>query len=964
MIGKTISHYRITEKIGEGGMGVVYLAEDTELKRRVALKFLPERVADDADALARFKREAQTAAALNHPNIITIHEIGQFEGQPFIAMSYIEGGTLRDEMDRGVSKDRALDIAIQSCDGLETAHRAGIIHRDIKPENFMSDPDGRVKILDFGIATFSRPGDAGTDATTAGTVYYMSPEQARGEKMDARSDVFSLGTILYELLAGRRPFKGEHTSAVHYSILNEDPEPLTQVDSSIDERLWQIVAKTLEKNPNDRYQSTAELAADLKAVRSGTAAPAAKSSGIKRFVFPGAVAVIALVLFFFVNPFKDKSAVDGGDADANTLAIMYFENMAQKGDPDRLGEIVTDLLITNLSQSEDLKVVSSQRLYDILKLQGKEGTKVIDRSTATEIAKKAKAKWMMLGSILQVSPSLIVTTQLVDVASGTIEGSQRLTGAPGETVFALVDRMTGQTRDELNVPVPLNVEPPKPVAHVTTNSLDAYRYYVEGLDHVYKIYYADAAESFRQAIELDSTFAMAYYQYAVASANTNNLAGAVAAMQQAFRHIDRVSDKERLYIESVHTAFALRQEESIAKLTELTERYPDEKAAYFMLATHHYMQGDDEQAIEAYNKVLVLDPLYKPAFNQLAYSYDRVGNFEKSIWAINQYIEMSPDEANPYDSRGDLYAYNGDIDNAIDSYKKAVEIKPDFVPSIEKLGNMYLYKGQFENAEAQYKALTTSVEPAIRSAGREHLATLELYRGRLHEALALLDAGITADEMEGFRGDSYLSKFGHRAGINVQLGRCDRAGAEANALAQLFKKTFPMLSTVFDLIGAAFAAECGYVELADSIVASFEPDVDTFDRNTLGAFHGTKGFVALRAGDLLKAVHNLEIADSLEPHQFSTRYYLAEAYLDAGRAEDAITLLEATLNRFDPSRLENPLRAVTAVYLLGTAYEQIGDTGKATAHYRRFLDMWKDADAELDEVPDARKRLDQLGAGG
>jgi len=300
MIGKTFNNYRITKKIGEGGMGEVYLAEDTELKRQVALKFLPESVANDEDALARFKREAQTAAGLNHPNIITIHEIGSYEGRPYIAMSYIEGDTLRDDMSRGIPRDRALDIVIQACEGLEKAHGAGVVHRDIKPENLICDTDGRVKILDFGIATLNVPGAGESDSSTAGTVYYMSPEQTRGDSMDARSDVFSLGAILYEMLVGKRPFEGDHTSAVHYSILNEDPEPPSRVNPQIDPELERIVTKALAKDPNDRFQSAADLAGELKALRAG-ASDAGQPSLLRRFAFPGVLMLAALLLFFIIN---------------------------------------------------------------------------------------------------------------------------------------------------------------------------------------------------------------------------------------------------------------------------------------------------------------------------------------------------------------------------------------------------------------------------------------------------------------------------------------------------------------------------------------------------------------------------------------------------------------------------------------------------------------------------------------
>ncbi|MEJ2721736.1 MAG: tetratricopeptide repeat protein, partial [bacterium] len=534
----------------------------------------------------------------------------------------------------------------------------------------------------------------------------------------------------------------------------------------------------------------------------------------------------------------------------------------------------------------------------------------------------------------------------------------------GETVFTLVDRMTGQTRDELGVPVALNVETPKPVADVTTNSLDAYRHYVEGLDNNFKLYYADAAEDFRRAIEIDSTFAMAYFHYAMASTRTNNVAGALAAIQHAARFIDRVSEKERLYIEAMRAAFAFHQQDALTKLIEITKRYPGEKEAFFMLGTMYYATGDNEKAIEAYHGVLSLDPLHKPTYNQLAYAYESEGNFEKSIWAINQYIELSPGEANPYDTQGDLYAFNGDIDKAIDSYRKALEVKPDFIPSREKLGDMFIFKGRYEEATAQYTELTASDQPGVRSKGRLCLANIDIYRGRLRDGLKVLETGLAADEMEGFHGDAYLNKLGVRLGTYVELGECERAAGGVGDLSALLKKTFPMLAMVYDLVAAAGAAECGRPEVADSIFARVEPQVDSLDRNTLTAYHKTKGFVLLKGGDPGSAARHLEIADSLGPNQFSTRYYLAKAYLEAGRAEDAVSLLETALNRYDPSRLDDPLVAGKAVYLLGTAYEKVGAAGKAAEQYRSILDRWKNADPEVDEVSEARERLARLGAGG
>jgi serine/threonine protein kinase len=507
MIGETVSKYRILSKLGEGGMGEVYLAEDRELNRKAALKFLPDELAANPDALARFKREAQTAAGLNHPNIVTVYEVGQHKGRPFIAMAYVDGEPLADVITRGgLGVDRIIDIAEQILDGLASAHRAGIVHRDIKPGNIFIDREGRVKILDFGLA---KPGGAGKltgELSTMGTVFYMSPEQTRGEEVDNRSDLFSTGAVLYEMLAGHPPFEGKHIAAVVYSITNEEPKPLSQLYQRIPSAMEQVVAKALAKNPDHRYQTAAEMAADLVRIRSG-ARPLASRPGrnLLRFVVPTTVVFAAVALFFVLKPFKfqvtsDQSAVAAG----STIAVMYFENVADPEDPRRLGEIASNLLITDLSESANLQVISSQRLYDILKLQGKEGVKVIDKDTATDVAKAAKAKWMLMGSILQEEPNLIMTSSLVDVETGRVIGSQRITGEPGEQVFALVDRLSPEIRQDLALPAGTREDGDVAVADVTTHSTEAYRYYLEGMEYVNRVYQNEAKESFVRALSFDT----------------------------------------------------------------------------------------------------------------------------------------------------------------------------------------------------------------------------------------------------------------------------------------------------------------------------------------------------------------------------------------------------------------------------------------------------------------------------
>lgn len=413
MIGKSISHYTIIEKIGEGGMGIVYKAEDTRLHRLVALKFLPHSSLPDQAGRERLFHEARAAAALRHPGICTVYDIEEVDGRIFIAMDYLEGRTLKDIIAGGpLPIDEAVRITAQIADALETAHQKGVIHRDIKPENVMVTSGGQAVLMDFGLAKSWAATAKTKTGTILGTAGYMSPEQAQGSDVDHRTDIWSLGALLYELIGGKAPFQSDLPQALVYLIISQEPVPLTTMRPGIPAGLERIVNKLLAKMPEHRYQSAAELAADLEDIQSPAAAPAGRKISL-RVAVPAVLIVLALVLLLVVDPLELLNPSDREIAPGeNVLAIMYFDNLAQGGDPQRLGEIITNLLITGLSQSQDLKVVSNQRLYDILKLQGLEDTKVIDRTTATEVAKAAGARWMMLGSILQVSPQMVVTSRL------------------------------------------------------------------------------------------------------------------------------------------------------------------------------------------------------------------------------------------------------------------------------------------------------------------------------------------------------------------------------------------------------------------------------------------------------------------------------------------------------------------------------------------------------------------------
>jgi tetratricopeptide (TPR) repeat protein len=355
--------------------------------------------------------------------------------------------------------------------------------------------------------------------------------------------------------------------------------------------------------------------------------------------------------------------------------------------------------------------------------------------------------------------------------------------------------------------------------------------------------------------------------------------------------------------------------------------------------------------------------MHAETYNQLAYLYDRIGNFEKSIWAINQYIELAPGDANPYDSRGDLYAYNGDLDNAIASYQKAAEIKPDLPRTLEKTGNMYVYKGQYDKAEAQYKQIVASDRPDLQSRSGYCRARIPFYQGRLRDGLAALDSTIAADEKRQFPTESYFFALYLRALALTYLQRHDLALKEARRFRDSVEQVFPMFAASWDLVYAEISVKNGRVAEADSLIGLYESVLDTLHEFSMEPYHSAKGSLELAKGDPETACRHLEIAHSLSTNSYEPRYWLAKAYLMSRRVDDAIAILDEALERFDEDRIDRPVLAVRGYYLLGTAYQQAGRNDEAIEQYRTFLEIWKDADPELEEVSDAKRRLQDLGAG-
>ncbi|MBU8933334.1 MAG: protein kinase [candidate division Zixibacteria bacterium] len=960
--GTMVAHYRIVEKIGAGGMGEVYLAEDTKLKRKVALKFLPPHLCQNDDCRERFKREAQATAKLNHPNIVTIHEVGECQGRPFFAMEHVEGKPLRSCLkEQELDQEEILDLTLQICEGLNKAHEMGITHRDVKPSNIVIDADGRPKLLDFGLAAIQGVDRVTKTGSTLGTIGYMSPEQIQAKEVDQRSDLFSLGVVLYEMVTGRLPFVGDHEAAVMNAVLNEAAEPLSRYKSEVVDGLQNIVSKLLEKDRELRYQTTGDVISDLKRLRRDSATsivshtPRARTTKTTRYLVPALfIIIVAIVLILKPWQFEVRSTHEAV-ADDNRLAIMYFDNLADPTDSQKLGEIATNLLITDLSESRYIQVVSSQRLYDILKMLGREGEKKIDPGVASQIAKKAKATWMLQGSILRMEPKIELTAHLVEVSTGNAVASQRITGEQGETIFTVVDKLTVDLRDDLSLPDEARAELDRPVADVTTRSPEAYRYYLEGVDYGYKHYFSEARQSLKKAVELDSTFAMAYFRLAGLSSG----AELKEYRRMAMKYSEKASHKERSYILCYEVFYSGEHLRALKMLEEIIDRYPDDKEAYYFAGVmSQYNQDEDHKAIEYFRKAIEIDSLYGTAYNSLAYSYNEIGDLENSIWAINRYIELAPDEANPYDTRADLYARNGELEKAIESYEKALEIKPDFHSSRLKLAYLYLFARRYDIAEKLYRGLCSDSNANRRSLGRLLLTYIPIYQGRLDAALKTLDDMVIARRVEQDKmGESDFHLV--RASIFEEKNELETALTEMEKATEEFFKTYPDERYYSLHIYIRLLAENAHFEKARSECEMFRDEIERHDSSAIWTYWFALGCVEFAQENYEESIARLEKAAENEA-DFSTQYMLGRAYLMSGRLGESVNQFESTLNRYEASRAGSTIWSVKIHYYLGQAYEASGWNKKAIEQYETFLDIWKDADEGLKSVEDAKERLARL----
>jgi len=981
MEGRKISHYTVLDRLGRGGMGVVYRAEDSQLGRIVALKFLPVEL-DDAvpQARERFYREARAASALDHPRICTIYEIGEGEdGRPFIAMAYCAGQTLGERVRHGpIPIDEARTITIQIAEGLMAAHDAGVVHRDIKPANIMLTPGG-VKILDFGLAKLSDVTQMTQTGATLGTPAYMSPEQATGGTVDSRSDIWSLGVILYEMVTGERAFPGDNPTAIMYAILSNEVRPVTELRADVSPELELVIRRCLEREASSRYQDLRELLVDLGVDEqtlvlgsSGldiskthvSSQPAVRTrSGLslatgrwKLGLIAGLIVIVAIMSGLLVRQFASRPGQEATPTTevaaiaampAHVVGVTAFANRTGRTEYDWYGDGIARLVSDALAGSRMLQVVSGNKVEKLRDAGGGE------RGLLTA-ASSAGMDTLVTGEILPGPTGITVAARVLDTGSGRRVAARRVDGLTPDSLLDCVDDIAAEARKGLGLPPEDTVNVFS--ADFVVENPDAYRAYLVGLEAWSSWHYDDAERSFFEAIGLAPDFTMARYRLAWVYAATGRRDEALTEIRRAADSAGRLGDREGRYVRAAQAEFENRMDDAVAEYRALVEAYPYDADGRHMLAGVLHDSGRYDEEIEELGVLARFDPNDSVVRSMLGYAHLAKGDFTGAVTELQRYLELEPGSANGHTSLGDAYRAQGELELAADEYRAAIASDPDFHVATTNLAVVDALLGRYGDAERRLRSLVEDEQasPRYRLDAAFELASVLRSVGRFADAESALAALEPELEAEQVRESMALAVRGN---CLAELG-------DMRAARRLIERAIdrsPGVPTRYFFARGMLELRLGELDAvrttAAAVSANALPPEDP-DRTEDKVAAYLEGMAALADGRAPEAVERLSWAVAAGGYEYSIyRVGLARAFLAAGRLPEAMAAArQASEQRdlFDP-RLDLELDRMRATLVLAEVWEAMDRPDKAANHARQFLNQWREADPGLADLEAAKK---------
>jgi serine/threonine protein kinase/tetratricopeptide (TPR) repeat protein len=987
--GEEIGVYRVMGELGRGGMGTVCLAYDTRLKRKAALKILPSRLVNNPERVRRFQREARAASALNHPNIITIYDFGQENGRNYIASEFVEGRTLRAYVgDPALTLNEIIDVAVQVARALEAAHSAGIVHRDIKPENIVVRPDGYVKVLDFGLAklTERESGDdkAAEDASwrgldfetqagmVLGTVNYMSPEQARGQTVDGRSDLFSLGVVLYELIAGRRPFVGKTWNHTLLAIMDTEPAPIQRFAKGAPAALQQVLSRALANNRERRYQTARELLDDLEALRGELAANTRVErvrarrtrKGKQMTVAGGGVAIatdegVRYTVTRAVSPItrlkrSKLSAALAVVTLATAAAYWYFGGSIRPGGPaltDRDTILLADFvnttgdsvfdgtlkqgLVVQLEQSPYLNIFPEERARETLRMMERSTDDRITREVGREICQRRGIKALLVGTIVSLGRNYVIALEAVNSQTGEAIAHQQTEAEGKERVLKALGRAATAMREHLGESLASIRKFDAPIEQATTASLEAFKDYTIGIEFRKKGQYAQAAPPLKRAIERDNQFALAYEQLGTTYRDLRNLALGNQYLTRAYELRDRVSERERITISATFFRHITGEIDKRVETTLLlTQTYPQDLYGHHLHGNSLMIAGDYEQAAEAYRAALRLDADYSLSRANLSLALIGLNRFGEAQEVIEEGLARQLDSAG-FRNRLYLLAFlKGDAES-IGRQTEWFIGRPDEYQIRELQARSFAFAGKRREASTFF----------AQAAALAEARGLHAEKARILATEANMNAAFGMTQLAARQAALVLSRLEKEDIASEEL--------QPSLIQQLDSP--PLTWTL---------ALCGETRRAQSLA-------EVYARHTpLNTMHNSVWLPLVRATVELgrnpagpdRAVQLLQAAQRYEPAlSFRPGWVRGQAYL---QAKDA-TLAAAEFQRIIDHRGWDVLSPLWPLTHLGLARAEVmkGDVAKGRTAYERFFQLWKDADVELPILIEAKREYQTLEVG-